>query len=146
MNYPELKKELLNERSSSIDADFVFETVCRIRRAKIQDPAEIGNAGSFFKNPIINEPSVELLKEKEPDVQVFKLEGNKFKVPAAFLIDKCGWKGIRRSDAGVSEHHALILLNYGSATGKDILNLAKEIENSVFNKFGINLDREVVVV
>ena len=127
-------------------AQQVFDWVCAIRRAKLPDPAVIGNAGSFFKNPIIDILLVEQLLAIYPNMPNYTSNEGQSKLAAAWLIDQCGWKGIRRGDAGVHEKQALVLVNYGNATGKEIYDLSEEIKQSVQDKFGVELEREVNVI
>ncbi len=122
-----------------------MNTVKRVRKSKLPEPAVIGNAGSFFKNPVVDENQLLLLNEKFPDIPYF-LSGEKYKIPAAYLIEKCGWKGRRFGNCGVYEKHSLILVNYGNATGEEIYQLSENIRQSVQDKFGIWLEREVIVV
>ena len=123
----------------------VRETVCRIRRSKLPDPSVIGNAGSFFKNPVISNEHFLLLIEKFSGIIYFQQKSN-FKISAAWLIEQCGWKGKRTGDAGVHEKQPLVLVNYGSATGDQILSLAAQIIRSVEEKFGITLEPEVNII
>lgn len=123
----------------------VSQAVMAIRRAKLPDPALLGNAGSFFKNPEISQDQYEQLSRAFPDVVAFPLRENdrQVKIAAGWLIEKAGWKGRRIGDAGVHEKQALVLVNYGNASGSDILNLATEIQQDVAQKFGIWLEPEV---
>lgn len=123
----------------------VREAVIRIRRRKLPDPAEIGNAGSFFKNPVISEDKFLDLKDKFPAI-VFYTQNKEHKIPAAWMIEQCGWKGKRFGDAGVHINQPLVLVNYGNATGKDILDLAHRIRESVYERFEILLEQEVNVI
>lgn len=145
LNYKELKQELDKFSFIEQDAEYVLNTVKRIRKRKLPDPKELGNAGSFFKNPIIDKNHFYELKEKFNDIPFYN-SGDKYKISAAYLIEKCGWKGVRYGNCGVSEKHSLILVNYGNASGEEILKLSEEIRLSVFEKFKINLEREVIVV
>lgn len=123
----------------------IANAVKRIRRSKLPDVDELGSAGSFFKNPVINEDDFEQLREQHPDMPFFKvLDG--YKIPAGWLIDQCGWKGYRENDYGVYPHQALVLVNYGNATGKEIYALSEKIRKDVKNRFGIHLHREVTLV
>jgi UDP-N-acetylmuramate dehydrogenase len=130
----------------------VREAVCAIRRRKLPDPAVTGNAGSFFKNPLVNTELLELLKGKYPDVPYYiqthpqHSVPDSVKIPAAWLIEQCGWKGFRTGDAGVHPEQPLVLVNYGNATGREILELAKKIEDSVYQKFGIKFETEVNII
>lgn len=125
----------------------VSDAVIRIRRSKLPDPAEIGNAGSFFKNPEIPKEQFEALRQEWPDMPGYPLaDTDRVKVPAGWLIERCGWKGYRTGDAGVHARQALVLVNYGKATGHEILALAHEVQRSVGEKFGISINPEVNLV
>ena len=125
----------------------VRNAVVSIRRSKLPDPEVIGNAGSFFKNPVVSTSQAEKLKSEYPNVPVYPTASdNQVKLSAGWLIDQCGWKGARRGGAGVHNNHALVLINYGNATGEQIFRLSEEIRLSVLENFGVNLEREVIVV
>lgn len=145
LSYKELKQELDKFPFVAKDAEYVMNTVKRIRKRKLPEPSIIGNAGSFFKNPVVTQEHLDKILEYYPDLPFFKND-DKFKVPAAYLIEKCGWKGVRKGNCGVYEKHSLILVNYGNATGSEIYELSEEIRSSVLDKFGILLEREVIVV
>ncbi len=143
LDYAGLGDEL---RAMGIDAprpSQVAEAVCRIRRRKLPDPAVIGNAGSFFKNPIVPTAQAEALQQAHPGLPVFRTgdEATR-KLSAAWLIDACGWKGHREGDAGVADSHALVLVNRGNATGMQLLALARRIAGSVQERFGVALEPE----
>lgn len=120
----------------------VREAVIAIREAKLPDPDKIGNAGSFFKNPIISKAQFELIKSDYPEVKSYPV-GDSIKVPAGWLIDRAGWKAHRVGDAGVHPNQALVLVNYGMAGPDDILRLAEQIREDIHYKFGIELELEV---
>ncbi len=124
----------------------VRQAVIDLRRKKLPDPAELGNAGSFFKNPIVSADTLKALLEKHPHLPRYPHSGNRFKLAAGWLIDQCGWKGKALGDAAVHHQHALVLVNRGSATGREILQLSNKIVQSVSARFGIDLEREVRVV
>ncbi len=124
----------------------VSEAVIHIRKSKLPDPAEIGNAGSFFKNPVLPRSDYQKLQKKFNAIPGYPVDANYTKIPAAWLIEQCGWKGKRFGDAGVHQKQALVLVNWGNATGKEILNLSQEIAQSVRQKFNVELEREVIII
>ncbi len=124
----------------------VSDVIINIRRSKLPDPAEIGNSGSFFKNPVISAKAGEALRDSISDLRYYLLEDGSYKIPAGWMIDQCGWKGYRKGDAGVHTHQALVLVNHGDATGQEILALSREIQDSVEDRFGIRLEPEVNVL
>lgn len=124
----------------------LFDAVCRIRRSKLPDPAELGNAGSFFKNPLISAERYQALQEEFPEIPAFAAEPGLVKVPAAWLLEQAGWKGKRRGAAGVHEQHALVLVNHGGASGEDLYLLAQDMSSSVLQRFGIALQPEVRIL
>ena len=144
LSYGSLKEEVNKLGNETLEN--VRQGVINTRRSKLPDPEVIGNAGSFFKNPVLKSSSVTELKNEFPDMPVYKDIDGKMKLASGWLIDCCGWKGKRNGDAGVHEKQALVLINYGKATGKEIYNLSEEIKKSVRDKFGIELEREVEVV
>lgn len=123
----------------------VSNAVISIRKSKLPDPAVIGNAGSFFKNPEVTASFFELLKADYPDLVAFPF-GEGYKLAAGWLIEQCGWKGFRSGDAGCHVHQALVLVNYGAATGNEIWQLAQQIQQSVAKKFGVTLSPEVNII
>jgi UDP-N-acetylmuramate dehydrogenase len=125
----------------------VAEAVCRIRRRKLPDPAVVGNAGSFFKNPIVPAAQAEALQAAHPALPVFRTGDEAVrKLSAAWLIDQCGWKGHRDGDAGVADRHALVLVNHGGASGAQLLALARRIAASVRERFGVALEPEPRII
>ncbi|MDE2399547.1 MAG: UDP-N-acetylmuramate dehydrogenase [Patescibacteria group bacterium] len=116
--------------------------VIAIRSSKLPDPAVIGNAGSFFKNVFVNDEKLKDLQKSFPEIKYFK-EQEQIKIPAGWLIEQCGWKGRRIGNVGVHEQHALVLVNYGGGSGKELENLAQKIIDSVYAKFGLKLVPEV---
>jgi UDP-N-acetylmuramate dehydrogenase len=121
----------------------VRDAVCLIRRSKLPDPAVLGNAGSFFKNPSVSSETHTALTAKYANLPAYQQANGTYKLAAGWLIEQCGWKGARRGDAGVHHAQALVLVNYGTATGNELLTLAAEIRESVFAKFGVELETEV---
>ena len=134
----------VSDENLSIKA--ISEAVIRIRRSKLPDPAQIGNAGSFFKNPEIASAQFDALKVLYPALPGYPVGADVVKVPAGWLIEQAGWKGYRSGDAGVHAKQALVLVNYGNATGNEIMNLAKQVQASVLDTFGITISPEVNVI
>lgn len=124
----------------------IFNAVVAIRRSKLPDPADYGNAGSFFKNPILDLERYTRLKEKYPDLPSYQLDDNEFKIPAAWLIDQAGWKGKRIGNVGTYKNQALVIVNHGDATGEEIYKHAKTIQKSVLDMFNVDLQPEVNIV
>lgn len=123
----------------------ISKAVIQIRTQKLPDPAEIGNSGSFFKNPVISSAEYERLKLEFPDFQAHPKD-EAYKVAAGWLIEKAGWKGKRFGDAGVHKNQALVLVNYGNASGMEIFDLSQKIMDDIYEKFGILLEREVNII
>jgi UDP-N-acetylmuramate dehydrogenase len=144
-SYGAIREELKKMGIHSPTIQDVSQAVIKIRRSKLPDPAEIGNAGSFFKNPVVDQSVFLSLSEKYPDMPAYPHEDKSVKLAAGWLIEQCGWKGYRMGDAGVHVNQALVLVNYGKATGIEILKLSEKIQKSVHKKFDINLEREVNV-
>ena len=134
----------ITDETMSIKA--ISDAVIRIRRSKLPDPAEIGNAGSFFKNPEIPALQFDQLKTTYPAMPGYPMGSDRVKVPAGWLIEQAGWKGYRNGDAGVHAKQALVLVNYGHATGHEILALAHQIQASVLEQFGITINPEVNIL
>lgn len=124
----------------------ISDAVIRIRSSKLPKPSEIGNGGSFFKNPVISLELFQQLQEKYPTIPSYPIDDARIKVPAGWLIEQAGWKGFTRDNYGVHKKQALVLVNYGGAKGKDIFDLSTEIIDSVKKNFGIELEREVNIV
>jgi len=146
LEYAGLEEELYAMGVENPSAKQVSEAVIRIRKRKLPDPAVIGNAGSFFKNPLVSRKLADLLKKDFAELPVHPLNTEQAKLSAAWLIETCGWKGRSMGQAGVSEQHALVLVNREKATGLDLLALAEAIRESVQNKFGIELQIEPRIV
>lgn len=124
----------------------VSRAVIAIRSGKLPDPKKLGNSGSFFKNPELSQEQFEKLRRQYPDIIFYPLKDGRVKLPAGWLIERAGWKGKRIGDAGCYEKQALVLVNYGKATGREIGELAERIQTSVEEKFGLRLEMEVNVV
>ncbi|MCC6186937.1 MAG: UDP-N-acetylmuramate dehydrogenase [Chitinophagaceae bacterium] len=143
--YGAINEELTNLNILRPNAKDVAQAVINIRSSKLPNPKEIGNAGSFFKNPNIPIQQYLDLKKRFATIPSYPVNEHTVKVPAGWLIEQCGWKGFRKNDYGVHEKQALVLVNYGNATGEEIWQLSSEILVSVKNTFGIELEREVQV-
>jgi UDP-N-acetylmuramate dehydrogenase len=141
--YIDLNCELENVTNPTLSQ--VRDAVIRVRSRKLPDYVTLPNAGSFFKNPILTEEEKEKLLLKLPDAPVYNAENGMFKTSAAYLIDKAGYKGKRKGNVGIYEHHALIIVNYGTENGIDIQNLMIEIQEKILREFGIELEAEVWV-
>ena len=124
----------------------VSNAVVAIRKSKLPDPKELGNSGSFFKNPILTKKEFNEFIEVHPEAKFYKVSDNEYKVPAGWLIEQCGYKGKRFGDAGVHKNQALVLVNFGNATGQEIYDLAYKIMDSVFEKYGIHINPEVNII
>jgi UDP-N-acetylmuramate dehydrogenase len=144
LDYGSLNDEI--KKLGEVTLKNVRQAVINIRRSKLPDPEIIGNAGSFFKNPVVSSSTAESLKKRYPRIPAYEDPSAVIKLAAGWLIDQCGWKGKRIDDAGVHDKQALVLVNYGKATGKEIYNLSEAIKKSVQEKFGVELEREVEVV
>ncbi len=143
-NYGSLREEA--EKNGPLSLNTVRQAVINIRRSKLPDPSQIGNAGSFFKNPVVSIDEAQKLKEKFPGIPSYADPSGGIKLAAGWLIEQCGWKGKMIGDAGVHEKQALVLVNYDKATGKEIYDLSERIGESVNEKFGISLEREVEII
>jgi UDP-N-acetylmuramate dehydrogenase len=146
IQYGAIQQELEKMGVNEISIERVAQAVMNIRKSKLPDPQVIGNAGSFFKNPVVPTEKFKFLKEKFPDLVGHPADENKVKLAAGWLIESCGWKGYRKGDAGCHEKQALVLVNYGNASGAEIYDLSKEILESVKFKFGVLLEREVNII
>ena len=144
--YGAIQQELEAMKISSLSIQSIAQAVINIRSSKLPDPAQIGNAGSFFKNPEIDNLHYEQLKTAFPSIVGYPLENGKVKLAAGWLIEQCGWKGFRRGDAGCHAKQALVLVNYGNAQGQEIYDLSTEILASVKEKFNVLLEREVNIL
>ncbi len=143
--YAALARELDAMNVCNPDIATVREAVCRVRSSKLPDPGKLGNAGSFFKNPVVSVKEHMALEEAYPQLVSFPSNGG-VKLAAGWLIEQAGWKGYRKGDAGVHDKQALVLVNHGGASGQDILELARRIQRSVREKFHVNLEPEVNIL
>ncbi|GAB1386397.1 UDP-N-acetylmuramate dehydrogenase [Melaminivora sp.] len=150
LGYLDLERKRQESGSPQPSAQQIFQWVCELRRAKLPDPAVLGNAGSFFKNPTVTPEQCRDIIARDPKVVHYPLADGRIKLAAGWLIDACGWKGKRVGHAGVYERQALVLVNRGtpedSVTGGEVMTLARAIQTSVYERFGIRLEPEPVVV
>lgn len=144
-SYGAIQAELNDLTISNPTIQDVSKAVINIRQSKLPDPKDIGNSGSFFKNPVISKSKFEELQKQFPDISGY-VSGDEVKVAAGWLIENAGWKGKRFGDAGVHEKQALVLVNYGNATGQEIYDLSQQILDDILLKFGIQLEREVNIL
>jgi len=146
LGYLDLERKVAETGISAPSAAQVADWVCSIRRAKLPDPAVIGNAGSFFKNPVVSEDQCRDIIGRDPHVVHYPMPDGTFKLAAGWLIDACGWKGKTVGRAGVYDKQALVLVNRGDAIGAEVITLARAIQESVYGRFGIRLEPEPVVI
>jgi UDP-N-acetylmuramate dehydrogenase len=150
LGYADLDKKQAQAGCDHPTAQQIFDWVCDIRRAKLPDPAVIGNAGSFFKNPTVSAEQCADIIARDPKVVHYRLDDGSFKLAAGWLIDACGWRGKTVGQAGVYEKQALVLVNLGmgalGATGGEVMTLAGAIQTSVYERFGLRLETEPVVL
>ncbi len=146
ISYGAIKEELENMNVHELSIKAISDAVIKIRRSKLPDPEVLGNAGSFFKNPFVTLNELQKLQAVYPAIPFFKNDSSTLKVPAGWLIEQCGWKGYRKGDAGCYEKQALVLVNYGEASGEEILKLSELIKDSVGKKFCIKLETEVNII
>jgi UDP-N-acetylmuramate dehydrogenase len=146
LGYADLERKMVESNTAQPTAFQIYHWVCDIRRAKLPDPAVIGNAGSFFKNPTVTQEQCADIIARDPKIVHYHLADGSVKLAAGWLIDACGWKGKSVGSAGVYEKQALVLINRGGATGGEVMTLARAIQTSVYERFGIMLEPEPVVV
>jgi UDP-N-acetylmuramate dehydrogenase len=146
LGYLDLQRRVHDTGITAPDAQTIFDWVCAIRRAKLPDPQLIGNAGSFFKNPVVSAEQCRDIIGRDPSVVHYPLPDGTAKLAAGWLIDACGWKGKSIGRAGVYERQALVLVNRGGAIGAEVLTLARAIQESVYGRFGIRLEPEPVIL
>jgi UDP-N-acetylmuramate dehydrogenase len=145
-SYGAIEEELKHMGVQELSIQAISQAVINIRTSKLPNPAEIGNAGSFFKNPAIPAAKYETLKAAFPNIVAYPVDGGEYKLAAGWMIEQCGWKGFREGDAGVHARQALVLVNYGNATGNEIYQLSQHVLDSVQEKFGVELEREVNMI
>ncbi len=145
-SYGAIQEELEKMGAQELNIKAISQAVINIRSSKLPDWKEIGNAGSFFKNPQIQQHKFHELKRIFPGIVGFPVGEEHTKLAAGWLIEQCGWKGYRKGDAGCYEKQALVLVNYGNAKGEEIFDLSEAIIHSVKNRFGVILEREVNII
>ena len=146
LGYLDIQRKIAETGIEAPDARQLFDWVCAIRRAKLPDPAAVGNAGSFFKNPVVTPEQCRDIIGRDPEIVHYPLPDGSVKLAAGWMIDACGWKGKSVGQAGVYEKQALVLVNRGAAIGSEVMTLARAIQESVYGRFGIRLEPEPVVV
>lgn len=146
ISYGAIQQELERMGAQELSIRAVADAVISIRKSKLPDPAVIGNAGSFFKNPEVSAETFAALKHQFPDIVGYPTSSGIVKLAAGWLIERAGWKGFRKGDAGVHAKQALVLVNYGHATGDEIFQLSEEILHSIDAQFGVHLEREVNII
>ncbi len=144
--YGDIQSELTKNGIVNPTIQQVSKAVIAIRQSKLPDPKELGNSGSFFKNPVLLKSEFEKIHIKFPEMKFYEVSDTEMKVPAGWLIEQAGFKGKRFGDAGVHKNQALVLVNYGNATGQEVLAVSKDIQKTVFDKFGIHIEAEVNII
>jgi UDP-N-acetylmuramate dehydrogenase len=145
LGYLDLERKMAETGIAAPDARQIFDWVCEIRRAKLPDPAQIGNAGSFFKNPVVTAEQCRDIIDRDPGIVHYPMPDGSVKLAAGWMIDACGWKGKSVGGAAVYERQALVLVNRGEARGGEVVTLARAIQESVYGRFGIRLEAEPVL-
>ncbi|MDL2143440.1 UDP-N-acetylmuramate dehydrogenase [Flavobacterium tructae] len=146
ISYGDITAELAKNNITVPTLKDVSNAVIAIRQSKLPDPKELGNSGSFFKNPILLKSDFEKIHQKFPEMKYYEVSETEVKVPAGWLIEQAGFKGKRFGDAGIHKNQALVLVNYGNATGQEILAVSKDVQKTVFDTFGIQIEAEVNVI
>ena len=146
LDYGHLRNYLAEQQILQPKAQDVSRAVCAIRAEKLPDPAQLANAGSFFKNPVVSAEHAEQLKQAYPHIVCFAQDDGQVKLAAGWLIEQAGWKGVRQGDAGVHAKQALVLVNYGTATGGQILELAAQIQADIHQRYAVELEIEPNVI
>ncbi|WP_095048622.1 UDP-N-acetylmuramate dehydrogenase [Pseudomonas sp. Irchel s3h9] len=142
LEYGPVRQRLTEQGIEQPTPTDVSRAICSIRSEKLPDPAVLGNAGSFFKNPLVSAAIVSRIKEQHPDVVAYAQPNGQMKLAAGWLIERAGWKGFREADAGVHKLQALVLVNYGAATGLQLLDLAQRIQKDIAERFNVDLEME----
>ena len=146
VSYGDISGELAKNNITNPTLKEVSNAVIAIRQSKLPDPKELGNSGSFFKNPILLKSDFEKIHQQFPEMKYYDVSESEVKVPAGWLIEQAGFKGKRFGDAGIHKNQALVLVNYGNATGQEILEVSKNIQETIFKTFGIHIEAEVNVI
>ena len=146
LSYAPLRKVFEGKPTEQITVKAVSEAVKSIRRSKLPDPEELGNAGSFFKNPVVRRERFNSLQRQFPNIPFYEQENGCIKIPAGWLIEQAGWKGRHMGNAGVHHQQALVIVNFGKATGQEILKLALAVQRDVYQQFDIELEPEVLIL
>lgn len=146
ISYGDISTELAKNNITNPTLKEISNAVIAIRQSKLPDPKELGNSGSFFKNPILLKTDFEKIHLNFPEMKYYEISETEVKVPAGWLIEQAGFKGKRFGDAGIHKNQALVLVNYGNATGQEILNVSKKIQQTVFETFGIPIEAEVNII
>lgn len=146
ISYGDIANELAKNEIINPTIKEVSDAVIAIRKSKLPDPKELGNSGSFFKNPILLKTDFQKIHQQFPEMKYYDVSETQVKVPAGWLIEQAGFKGKRFGDAGIHKNQALVLVNYGNATGQEILNVSKNIQDTIFTTFGIRIEAEVNVI
>lgn len=142
LDYGPVRQRLAEQGVTEPTAQAISEAICSIRREKLPDPAELGNAGSFFKNPVVSAEQLERIRAQYPGVVAYPQAGGQVKLAAGWLIEQAGWKGHREGDAGVHRLQSLVLVNYGQASGAQMHALARRIQGDILERFGVALEME----
>lgn len=145
-SYGAIESELKEKNIKHPTIKDVSDAVIAIRQSKLPDPIKLGNSGSFFKNPVIAKDTFATFLHNNPEAPFYQISENSYKIPAGWLIEQCGFKGKRFGDAGVHKKQALVLVNYGDASGQELLELAKKIQGAVLERFGISINPEVNII
>ena len=146
ISYGDIAAELAKNHISEPGLKDVSNAVITIRQTKLPDPKILGNSGSFFKNPIVPKSEFRAIQQKFPDIKFYEVSATEVKVPAGWLIEQAGFKGKRYGDAGIHKNQALVLVNYGNATGQQILDVARHIQDTVYGTYGIRIEAEVNII